>query len=181
MSKPKKINFEVIEDFDSEPYKILEAMRQFHGDVADASIALAWRKNLKADDDGHLVLGQCVKVTDLQREFMPYDFVILLNREVWEDAEFTEERKKALVVHELCHAATATDDDGAKWDERGRRVWRTRKHDIEEFYAIVNRHGCYKRDLELFAEALLKKRKTPLLDLAAAAEQRADTSDSQVQ
>lgn len=163
MGKPKKINFELIAD-QEEPYRILASVRRFHSDVADAEIALAWRTNLKPDKDGNLILGKCVKASDLQREFSNYDFVILLNREVWEDAEFTDDKKRALVDHELCHAAASTDEDGIKWDERGRRVWRCRKHDIEEFYAIVQRHGCYKRDLELFAEALLKKRKAPLFD-----------------
>jgi hypothetical protein len=40
------------------------------------------------------------------------------------------------------------------YDERGRLVYRTRKHDIEEFAVIVERYGCYKRDLEQFAAAL---------------------------
>ena len=172
MSKPKKVNFELIEE-PSEPYRILDEMRRFHPAIADANIALAWRKELKPDKDGHLVLGKCIKATDLQREFSDYDFIILLNREVWEDSEFTDEKKRALVDHELCHATVATDDDGEKYDERGRKVWRVRKHDIEEFYAIINRHGCYKRDLELFAEAIMKKRKTPLLNSDAAAEDRA--------
>ena len=78
-------------------------------------------------------------------------------------------------IPELCHAAASSDEDGPVYDERGRRVFRTRKHDIEEFYSIVQRHGCYKRDLELFAEVLTKRRKTPLLESIAAAESRADS------
>jgi hypothetical protein len=169
VAKPKQINFELIEDTNSEPYQVLASMRKFHTDIDEARIALAWRDNLKPDKDGHLVLGKCVKATDLQREFHEYDFVILLNRDFWEDPEFTIEKKRALVDHELCHAAAAFDKDGPRYDNRGRRVFRCRKHDLEEFYAIVQRHGCYKRDLELFAEALAKKRKSPLF---AAAEQQ---------
>lgn len=101
------------------------------------------------------------RTTDLQREFMPYDFIILLNQEVWNDKEFGPEKKAALIDHELCHAEVALDRDGEpKVDERLRRVWRTRKHDIEEFRAVVQRHGCYKYDLEKFAETLLKRRAT---------------------
>jgi hypothetical protein len=37
----------------------------------------------------------------------------------------------------------------------------------------VERHGCYKYDLERFAEALRKRRKTPLFDATEAAESRA--------
>jgi len=164
MSKGKKVNFELIEDLKSEPYKILATMRKWHDDIAEAAIALAWRTALKPDKDGHLVLGKCLKVSDLYREFAAFDFIILLNREVWEDSGFTVDKKKALMDHELCHAAAVSNDDGAVYDERERRVFRTRKHDIEEFNAIVQRHGCYKHDLEVFAEALLKKRKTPMFD-----------------
>jgi hypothetical protein len=164
MKKLKKVNFELIEDLESEPYQILASMRKFHDDVGEAAIGLAWRKRLKEDKDGHLVLGKCVKVSDLYREFAAYNFIIVLNREVWEDSEFTIDKKNALVDHELCHAAAASDDEGAVYDERHRRVFRVRKHDIEEFHAVVQRHGCYKRDLEAFAEALKKRRKTPLLD-----------------
>lgn len=169
MSKPKKVNFELIEDNQSEPYQIMTEMRRYHEDLSEAVIALAWREHLKTDTDGHLVLGKCVKVGDLQKEFADYDFIILLNREVWDDPAFTVEKKRALIDHELCHCAPAKDKDGRlKYDERNRQVFRTRKHDLEEFHAIVNRHGCYKRDLELFAEALVQKRRTPLLEGVAA-------------
>lgn len=162
MSKAKAVNFELIEDSESEPYRLLNEMRRFHPDVEEAAIALAWRTNEKPNIDGQLVLGKCVKVSDLYLEFAAYDFIIVLNREVWEDSEFVDSKKRALLDHELCHAAGAFDSSGEKYDERGRRVFRTRKHDIEEFRAIVARHGCYKRDLELFAEALLEKRSAPL-------------------
>jgi hypothetical protein len=167
--KPKKINFEIIHEQDGkhepEPYRILREVRdKWHEDIAPAKIALAWRKSYKPDKDGHLILGKCMKASDLQRELVQYDFVILLNREVWMDMDFTVAKKKALLDHELCHAATQTDKLGeSKYDERGRNIWRVRKHDIEEFNSVVNHHGCYKRDLEKFAEALLKKREMPLL------------------
>ena len=170
MSKPKVINFKLIDRLtDAEPYAILDKMRDFHGELQEASIVLAWRLRLKSDKDGHLVLGKCVKASDLQRELSEHDFVILLNRDVWMDPDFTEDKKCALVDHELCHAARACDKDGnEKVDNRGRAVWRTRKHDIEEFQVIVKRHGCYKKDLERFADELLKKRSAPLFENLAA-------------
>jgi len=164
-TKPKKINFELISEHkNSEPYQILRRVRaNFHSDIADARIALAWRKELKADVDGHLILGRCVKASDLQRELVEWDFVVLLNREVWQHLDFTTDRKEALMDHELCHAAPVLDGDGEpKIDEKNRPVWRVRKHDIEEFGEVVERHGCYKRDLEMFAESLLKSRQSRL-------------------
>ena len=104
-------------------------------------------------------------MSDLHRELADWDFVILLNQEVWRDQDFTEEKKSALMDHELCHAARSFDSEGNEQrDERGRAVWRTRKHDIEEFQEIVKRHGCYKKDLERFADELLKRRAAPLFE-----------------
>jgi hypothetical protein len=171
MGKPKKINFELIPasdgDYDSEPYQVLDTARKAHREVNEARIGLAWRKREKRDLDGHVVLGRCVKIGDLYKEYMEFDFVIVLNRDVWESPEWTDERKLALVDHEMCHVAHAEDEDGNKIDERGRPVWRLRKHDIEEFGDIVERHGTYKRDLERFAELLLKKKRTPLFSTVA--------------
>ena len=63
----------------------------------------------------------------------------------------------------MSHTAPAIDADGEKVrDTKGRLCWRLRGHDIEEFRGIVQRHGCYKRDLEMFAESLLNRKKTPL-------------------
>src|SRR5579862_541094 len=171
--KAKKINVELITDFNSEPYKLLSKMRkENHDEIRDAKIALAWRTALKPDVDGHLVLGRCVKASDLQRELAAWDFVIVLNKEMWEAFSFEKEtatkRREALLDHELCHAALVLDKWGEpKVDEKGRKVFRIRKHDIEEFRGVVARHGCYKRDLEQFAEAVLKSRQGELTLSAA--------------
>jgi Putative phage metallopeptidase len=157
MSKVKK--YDLIEE-KTEPYTVLaEARELWHTDLDDAAIALAWERKIRADTDGHVRLGKCVRVTELYREFSDFNFIIVLNREVWESPEFGRERKLALIDHELCHAAPALDDDTGeqKRDAAERLIWRIRKHDIEEFRSVVSHHGCYKRDLEMFAEALLRK------------------------
>ena len=170
MGAPKKVLFELIKPDDvflsGQPYELLAEIRsEHHFDTAKANIALAWKKGTKPNADGHLVLGRCVKASDLQRELVDYDFVIVLNREVWEDPEFDRDKKLALLDHELCHAARAVGDDGEeKIDTKGRPVWRVRGHDIEEFTEIVNRRGLWKRDLEKFGEAILAKKKAPLFE-----------------
>lgn len=172
--KPKKINYEIVSKELEEPYTLLDEVRsRWHGELSEARIALAWRLKQKADKDGHLVLGRCVKVTDLQKEFAEWDFIIVLNREVWDSEEFDSKKKLALLDHELCHAAVAEDSDGGeRYDERDRPVFRMRKHDIEEFHAIIQRHGCYKRDLEHFANLILEKQRQPLLNPPTPAKER---------
>lgn len=170
-STGKKINFLIIPEQDAvgvvpEAYKLLKEVRdQDHGDTKAARVALAWRLRMKPDKDGRLELGRCIKVSDLYREYADFDFIITLNKEVWEDLRFTREKKLALVDHEMCHAAPVYDDETGehKTDERGRYLFRTRKHSIEEFHEIVKRHGCYKADLEAFAQIILEKKKTASL------------------
>lgn len=164
----KKVNFAVIargSELGQEPYRILDdVVSKHHSSLSDAAIAVAWRKDTKPDKDGKIVLGRCVKVTGLMRELIAFDFVIVLNREYW--ALFSVEQKTALIGHECCHAEVDYDNETGevKLDERGRKCYRLRKHDIEEFTEIVQRHGCYKKDLELFAKAMQRKAKAPLFD-----------------
>lgn len=120
-------------------------------------IALAWATSWKADVDGRLTLGKCVKASELHRELAPYDFVILLNRDFWRNERVTALQRTALLDHELMHAAVSRDENGdPKVDERGRTIYRMRKHDLEEFRDIVARHGCYKSDIEEFMKAVVR-------------------------
>jgi hypothetical protein len=146
----KKVNFRLIVQPD-EPYEVLREALKFHDDLRGCQIAMAWRMRTKEDVDGRIVLGKCVKVSDLQKEFAAFDFVIVLNQEYY--YSFSDVQKLALVDHELMHAAPAIDEETGDQvhDERGRKCWRIRKHDLEEFCDVVSRHGLYKRDLERFA------------------------------
>jgi hypothetical protein len=168
VGKVKAINYSLIEDKDSEPYRILrDLVAQHHTDVAEANFAVAYRHGWKADKDGKLVLGKCQKASDLSRELADYDFIIILNSEVWNSPEFGHAEKVALMDHELSHAAVATDENGeAKQDDRGRLVYRVRKHDLEEFQAVVRRRGFYHRDLQEFAAVVVEKAKAPLFKVA---------------
>lgn len=134
----------------AEPYGYLDQLvKDHHHELADAKIAVAWMLDVKPDRDGHLTLGKCRKATDLDREFREFDFVVLLNSKAWTALE--PKQRAALVDHECCHAAVATDKSGeVMLDERGRKCWRMRKHDIEEFTAVVKRHGIYLGDLAEF-------------------------------
>jgi hypothetical protein len=119
MGKPRKLPYQIITPDEvvlaGQPYELLDEVRaEQHFDCVEARIALAWRKGTKPNVDGHLVLGRCVLLNALAREMVPFDYVIVLNREVWEDPEFTREKKLALLDHEMCHTAPALDADGDK-------------------------------------------------------------------
>lgn len=166
--KPKTIKVQLIQRLSEsgevrEPYRIMEEMvAKYHPHLASAKIAMAWRFDMKPDADGRLVLGTAKKASDLDRELHQYDFVIVLNADMWNRAEFTQDMKVALVDHELCHCEVQKDENGEeKLDTSGRPVWRMRGHDIEEFTEIVGRHGQYKGDIEKFVAAAVASKSKP--------------------
>jgi hypothetical protein len=161
MAEAKK-TYEVIPAEDNgltpDPYALVEELVERHHDhLADAKIAIAWRYGWKPDPDGRLTLGQLKVASELDRDLHGYDIVILLNYEIFTGVKFTLEQQRALLDHELCHAAIATDsEDEAKVDAEGRAKYRMRKHTLEEFHEVVARHGLYKGDIEAFAAVCMK-------------------------
>lgn len=148
----------------TEPYRILADLRaKEHNHLVEARIGLAWRIGWKADTDKHLQLGQVRKRGDLDRELDNFDFIIMLNEEAW--PTLNETQKRALLDHQLCHCALSLDADGTpKYNDRDRLVCRIKKHDVEEFRAIVERNGLWTQDLEEIAKAAINDAKRPLLD-----------------
>ncbi|SDU42295.1 putative metallopeptidase [Jiangella alkaliphila] len=61
-----------------------------------------------------------------------------------------EKQRVALVDHELCHFEVIEDDEV----DGGRRL-ATRGHDLEEFTAVVERHGLWRPEVEAFAGAAI--------------------------
>lgn len=157
-------------------YALLEKARvAWHDHLRDAEIVLAWMIGKKADRDGRITLGRCRKVGELDRQLQQADLVIVLNQEYW--TSFNEEQRLALLDHELCHADVAIDSDNEpKVDGHQRKQFRLRKHDIEEFSAVVKRHGIYKRDLETFVEALRSSKQGDLFAAKAAAAASGDSA-----
>jgi hypothetical protein len=147
----------------TEPYRIMEKLLETeHGHLDGVKFAIAWRLGWRADADGRLELGKCRKRGDLDRELDAFDFVILLNDEAWPTLSAVE--KRALVDHLLCHAKVVVDADGEpKQDDRGRLVCRIKKHEIEEFRAVIDRHGLYTADLSAIVQANINDSKRPLL------------------
>lgn len=101
---------------------------------------------------GRIVLGRARKITGLNAflaaddvDETPVDpepfFVIELAEDCWR--ALTDDQRDALVDHELSHC-------WAEINDNGERKLSTRGHDLEEFVAIVHRHGLWKSDVERF-------------------------------
>lgn len=114
-----------------------------HPGLKGRLIAYLWREELQGKP-GRLTLGKAKLATGLIKHFSKMDFVIEFNWTEWQN--ITERQKVALVDHELMHCALDL--------ESGKSI--IVPHDVEEFGAIVDRWGLWKRDLEQFGESVKK-------------------------
>ena len=116
------------------------AIPKWHKHLAGASIAYL----LDADQmqgKGKDILAKIRKANPVEHHLTGHDLVMLISEPSWVKA--TPGQRLALIDHELCHVIL---DDNNNLMLTG--------HDIEEFRAVVQRHGDWQSDITLFAEAL---------------------------
>ena len=97
-----------------------------------------------------VVLGKACLVPKKYTELLAADYKFLLEFDEQRWDELSLEQQEALVDHELSHCGN--DADGCY----------LKSHDVEEFRAVVQRHGLWKSDIEEFAAVLGKQRELPL-------------------
>lgn len=84
------------------------------------------------------------EIADELGEDWPLDFFLIeVALDIWET--LNDREKVALIDHELCHL-TETDEDPPLPSSRG--------HDLEEFAAVVDRHGLWEPSLREFATSV---------------------------
>ena len=160
----------------TEAYRIMEELiENHHSHLKDAKIVIAWRFGWRPDADGRLCLGSAKKGSDLDRSMHGYDFVVLLNHEAWNKGGLDDKGHQAVLDHQLCHCQVAVDTNGEpKADEKGRTCYRLRKHDIEEYLDVVNRHGLHTHELAAVAQAGINDFERPLLAVAEKAGKKSE-------
>lgn len=90
---------------------------------------------------GKAVLAKTKKMTPLEHYLggETHDYAMLVSFEYWDD--MNHEQHVALIDHELSHIIRDVEADSG---------FSMRMHDIEEFTAVVERHGAWKADVRNF-------------------------------
>lgn len=123
----------------SEKYRdIAEEVKRMHGDLSWIDSVGARIGFLSCDDDKHIgemmVHAECIKVPEIYKVFAPYDFLIV----VYEPnvAHMTGDQLEILMYHEMMHCDFEERKDGDI-------TWKIRRHDIEDFLSILEKHGLH--------------------------------------
>lgn len=142
--KPKQVNWQIIPRVSTgvEPYDILDDLTTtFHDDIKGVVIVLMWRHNAKIDADNYLELSSISKTPDKHRELQEHDFIIGLNKEIWDMLDI--DQKKIVIDAQLQRIAVAEDKDGEpREDDRSRVVYRLRRDEISTPEVQRRRHGA---------------------------------------
>lgn len=122
--------------YSSEKYtELAGAVIAAHPDIAwiaDADLEICFMgSDQEKKSKGRAVLGECIRVKDLYKEFCPYDFLIVLYDPNIE--RLTEEQLRILMYHELLHVGM---DEGS-----GEPKYMVNPHDVEDFRVILERYG----------------------------------------
>src|SRR5581483_9311032 len=113
----------------------------FRNDVPKKNGAQVWGTARKITSLAAFLADQ---EADEEESGKPF-FVLCISYPIW--CDMTTAQKEALVDHELSHC-------WAKWDdEKEKTVLTILPHDLEEFHAVVARHGYWRSSVQRFVEA----------------------------
>jgi len=139
--------------------ELIETVKD-HADLADVRIEYVFIDKAPTSA-GRVVLGRARRIgglnavlTELDRyqvdrceEPRPF-YVIEISEDTWHG--LNDERRRALVDHELMHCRVDFTEEGAP-------VLKVRGHDYEEFAAIIRRHGLWTSAAERVGAAVVEQ------------------------
>lgn len=144
MSKPKPVNWELIEDTGLYTF-VTNLVSQYHrgqteADLTNLLFVLMWRHNIKPDQDGYILLADVTKSSDKARELRPHDVIIGINKCAWEILDDTD--KCIVIDSQLERIAVCVDKEGnPKEDEQARQIYRLRRQEVLDDQTMMRRHG----------------------------------------
>lgn len=125
-----------VDNWTEVPASLIELANQliqaFHLPLKNARIGFLFRTE-PTTSNGKRVWAKALKVTNHWKMYADLDFIIWIDEDMWVDLD--EDRRKALIDHELCHCDFTTGEA------------KIRAHDFEEFHEIVKRHGAWNHEL----------------------------------
>ena len=100
--------------------------------IPDAGISIGYvESDRPKKKNGREVFGECIKVKDLYKCYIPHDFLIVVY--VANVSGMSREKLKILLYHELLHVGMTANGEEVKYI--------VNPHDVEDFRTIIDRYG----------------------------------------
>ena len=116
-----------------------QLIEKYHGHLAHAKIKYLFRQGKWSSQD-KTTWAKAYKVSERDNFLTGYDFYVIVNLDVWN--ELGQESRTALIDHELSHCGQNEKYEWCIWG-----------HDVEDFAAVVRRHGLWNEDVKKYLQA----------------------------
>jgi hypothetical protein len=113
---------------------------EYHKEIRRANIAFVMKSDDKFKLKKHQKWAVAAKIPAKYDAFLDFDFLIWIQEEIWR--LLNPDQRRALIDHELSHCG---------FDENDQPV--IIPHDFEEFSAIIERHGLWRKSLKEMGKA----------------------------
>lgn len=99
--------------------------------------------------------GMTSRVDDRNHVYSAKDVIIEISRDTW--GLLSDELKKMLVDHELCHVGIVMNEDGTgiEADQHGRPKVFVKPHDFEDFHAVMDWYPEGRKGLQKITQGIL--------------------------
>ena len=130
--------FSFAEDVEKIAVRVID---KWHSGLSEANIVYLFKDVPTWNSKGKTVFARTHKAPEQWQFLAGCDVVVIVNKKVWDRLD--NKQREALIDHELCHVLK---DE----DEKGNPKWSMVTHDVEEFAAVIQRHGMWMEDLKKF-------------------------------
>lgn len=120
-----------------------ELIEKHHTHLAEARILYLFREGKWSSQD-RTTWGKAYKVSERDKFIHEYDFLLVINDEVWQSLDAPS--RTALVDHELAHCGQKLNGN-----------WYIIGHDLEDFAAVVRRNGLWNENVKRYLRAAENK------------------------
>ena len=134
----KEDKFSFAEDVHDVAARVID---KWHSDLAEAKIVYLFKDVDTWNSKGKTVFARTCKAPEQWQFLAGCDLLVIVNKKVWERLDYKQ--RDALIDHELCHVLKDI-------DEKGNPKWSMVTHDVEEFAAVIQRHGMWMDELKKF-------------------------------
>jgi len=117
---------------------------KWHSNLAECKIVYLFKDVRSWESKGKTVFAKTYKAPEQWQYLSGYDIVVIVNLKAW--GPMNIKQKEALIDHELCHV----DKEIGK---NGEPKYSLVTHDVEEFAAVIRRHGLWTKDAQTFFTA----------------------------
>jgi predicted metallopeptidase len=123
-----------------------DLIREHHPELVSLDIVYLW-SNRNMQKGGKEIIAKICKASALIKSLTGHDVIVIASYPQFQS--LTDKQKRACIDHELCHVLI--DEDVA-----GTPKVKIVAHDVEEFGAVIERHGLYMSDLTMLGRVVRK-------------------------